>query len=67
MNVTPKQAELLSVIKDFQELNGYTPSIKELGELTNKSYTAVRCMLVQLEGRGRIRRVPGATRSLEIL
>ena len=46
MNVTPKQAELLSVIKDFQELNGYTPSIKELGEFTSKSYTAVRCMLV---------------------
>jgi len=65
--LTPKQAELLRVIKEFQELNDYTPSITELAGLTGRTRTPTHSMLVQLEKRGYIKRTPGMARSLELL
>ena len=65
--LTPKQAEMLRVIKQFTEENGYTPSIRELAELTGRTTTPTHSMLVQLERRGHIKRVPGQARCLELV
>ena len=65
--LTPKQAELLQVIKEFTELNDYTPSISELADLTGRARTPTHSMVQQLERRGYIKRTPGMARSLELL
>ena len=64
--VTKKQAELLQVIKEFQELNGYTPTIRELAELTGRTSTPTHSMIENLVKRGRLRKIAGSARSLEI-
>jgi len=65
--VTKKQAELLQVIKEFQELNGYTPTIRELAELTGRTSTPTHSMIENLVKRGRLRKIAGSARSLEIV
>lgn len=67
MGVTPKQLEFLNVLREFQELNDYTPSIREMGELLGISKTAAHSRAEQLIRRGRLRRIYGSGRSYEIL
>lgn len=65
--VTKKQAELLNVIRDFNENNGYTPSLRELAELTGRTLTPTHAMVDRLVSRGKLRRIAGSARSLEII
>ena len=67
VGVTKKQAELLRAIRDFQELNGYTPTIRELAELTGRTSTPTHTMIELLVKRGRIVKIAGSARSLEIV
>ncbi len=65
--LTAKQAEMLRVIKQFSEENGYTPSIRELAELTGRTTTPTHTMIENLIKRGRLTRIPGSARSLEVV
>lgn len=67
MGVTQKQQEFLNVLREFQELNGYTPSVREIGELLGISKTAAHSRADQLIRRGRLRRIYGSNRSYEIV
>ena len=57
----------MQVIKEFQELNGYTPTIRELAELTGRTSTPTHSMIENLVKRGRLRKIAGSARSLEIV
>lgn len=65
--MTPKQKEALDVLAEMQELNGYTPTIRELGELLGKSRTAAHALVEALTRQGYIERVYGSTRSMKIV
>lgn len=67
MGVTQKQQEFLNVLREFQELNDYTPSVREMGELLGISKTAAHSRADQLIRRGRLRRIYGSNRSYEIV
>lgn len=65
--LTPKQAEVLRVIRQFEETYDYTPSIDELAGLTGRTRTPTHSLLQQLERRGYISRTPGSARSIKLL
>lgn len=63
-----KQLEILSYIRRSQETNGYSPSIREIGErFILASPSTVKHHLDALEDKGYIKRLPGAARAIKIL
>ena len=67
-NLTKRQAEVLAYISRFMNENGYPPTVREVAHHLNLSGPrgAVK-HLEALERKGRIRRVPGISRGLEIV
>ncbi|TQL56301.1 repressor LexA [Propioniferax innocua] len=66
--LTPRQRRLLEVIKNAVTLNGYPPSIREMGDQIGLSSTSsVSHQLRVLEERGFLRRDPRRPRALEVL
>ena len=62
--MTPKQREAYEVIRSFQENNGYTPTVRELGELLGKSKTAAHSLVDALVRKGYASRTYGLDRSI---
>lgn len=68
MNLTYKQSEVLECISDFIKENGYSPTIRELGELLGLSSTStVFVHLKNLVNKGYITYVPNASRTIRII
>lgn len=68
ISLTKCQGDALAVIAEIIEAEGVAPSRRELGaELDLRSTNSVHQLIVGLEDRGAIRRVPGRQRALEIL
>jgi repressor LexA len=66
--LTPKQANLLSIIKEFIDENEFPPSIGELKVAVGCAANSnIHRMLVALERRGHIARSYGAPRSIKLL
>lgn len=66
--MTKKQEELYKAIKEFIEVNGYAPTIRELNEITNKKSTATTFnKLLQLKKKGYITYEEGKSRTIKIL
>ena len=66
--ITPKQREILEVIKKDILNKGYPPTVRELCEACNlKSTSSVFAHLEKLEKAGYIRRNPSKTRAIEII
>jgi len=66
--LTPRQADLLSYINTFINLNGYSPTFEEMMfgvDITSKS--GIHRLLTALEARGFIRRLHGKQRAIEVL
>lgn len=62
------QRKILSYIRRYQEANGYSPSIREIGDHVNlASPSTVKYHLNVLEAREYIKRKPGAARAIKIL
>ena len=65
--LSPTQKEMLSMISRFIELNGFAPSMKDIGaEVGLNSLSSVTYQLGRLEIAGFIRRDPGKSRALEL-
>ena len=65
--LTQRQAELLQTIERLT-LNGVAPTVRELTEAAGlHSTSGVHRLLVGLEDRGYVRRLPGKARAIEIL
>ncbi|MFO0972806.1 MAG: transcriptional repressor LexA [Phycisphaerae bacterium] len=63
---TPRQAEILSFIRGYQEKHGYSPTLQEIGDYLGISKVTVFEHLTALEERGLIQRNRHKARSLEL-
>lgn len=66
--LTPRQRELLEFIEDYGEKNGYYPTHDEMiagTGITHKSH--INQLLMALEGRGYIIRMPRKSRAIEVI
>jgi len=67
-NLSEKQLAILEVIQHSIQVNGYPPSMREIGDAVGlKSLSSVTHQLGQLELSGYLRRDPGKTRAMEVL
>jgi DNA-binding MarR family transcriptional regulator len=64
---TDKQGQYLAFIQTYILLNGRAPAEADMGNFFGVTPPSVHNMVVQLERRGLIRRVPHQARSIEIL
>ena len=68
MKLTKKQLAVLNYIQDFTEENGYSPSYREImSGLGLSSVSAVAEHVDNLISKNVLKKVPGASRSLEVL
>lgn len=66
--MTDKQEELYIAIKEFINKNGYSPTVRELGKITNiKSPATTYAKLIILKRKGYITFVEGKSRTIKIL
>ena len=66
--LTKKQLAVLNFIQDFMEENGHSPSYREIMVgLSLTSVSAVAEHVDNLVAKGALRKVPGESRSLEVL
>lgn len=66
--MTKKQEELYAAIKEFIKKNGYSPTVRELGTITNvKSPATTYGKLIILKRKGYITYVKGKSRTIKIL
>jgi SOS-response transcriptional repressor LexA len=65
---TPRQGQFLAYIRAFIKNNyaGVAPTHAELQKFFNLTPPSVNSMLIRLEQRGFIRRVPGTARAIEL-
>lgn len=66
-NVTIKQVEIITTIRNFQHIHGYVPSIRELCTTLGKARGTIFKQILSLESKGVIRRHPRKARAIEIL
>lgn len=67
MSLTLKQKILVETIKEYQKEKGYTPTIKELCEITGKCQSTIFERLMILEKKGAIETTSGKARSIVVL
>lgn len=68
VKLTKKQQAILDFLQDFTEEKGYSPSYREVqAGMGLSSVSAVAEHIDNLVGKGVLKKVPGAARSLEIL
>src|SRR6185436_6334123 len=68
MAITPRQREVLDYLQRFIETQGQAPTMAEIrAHFGLKSASTVHHLLSALEREGLIRRVPNATRAIEII
>ena len=68
IKLTKKQLAVLNFLEDFTEENGYSPSYREI--MTGLGLTSVSAVAEHIDnlvGKGVLKKVPGAARSLEVL
>ncbi len=63
---TPRQAEILSYVRNYSEKHGYSPTLQEIGDYLGISKVTVFEHLDALEQRGLIQRSRHKARSLEL-
>jgi repressor LexA len=67
-DLTPKQFEILTFIKDSLREKGYPPSVREIGQAVGlSSSSTVHGYLRKLEKKGYLRRDPTKPRAIEVL
>ncbi len=64
---TPRQGQFLAFIYYYTKLNGRPPAEADMERYFQTSAPAVHQMVVTLEKRGFIERVPGQARSIRLL
>jgi len=67
MTYTPKQIQILKLIQDFQNENGYSPTYAEMAKKLNVSTITVFEHLEALEKKKAITRRRHEARSIEII
>ena len=66
-SVSKKQKEILEIIKTFINEKGYSPTVREIGRLTNlKSTSSIHSYIKRLEAKGYITSVVDMSRSIVV-
>lgn len=66
--MTDKQKKIYDIIKKFIEENGYSPTIREIGEIANLNSTStVYQHLIALENKGYITTKIGKSRTIKVV
>ena len=66
--LTNKQEEIFNIIKDFIDKNGYSPTIREICNLSNRNSTStISDYLMMLKDKGYITYQNGKSRTIRIL
>lgn len=67
-NLTPKQEEIFNIIKDFINENGYSPTIREICDLSSRNSTStISDYLMILKEKGYITYKNGKSRTIKIV
>ena len=66
MNLTPKQLEVVELIREYRDENGYSPTMQELSEKLGVSKVTVFERIEALVRKGALTREPNRARSLSI-
>lgn len=66
-DLTPRQAEILRIIREFLEVNEYPPTIREIAASMAITHRGASDHLKALERKGVLARMPGKARGLRIL
>ncbi|MEK6676059.1 MAG: transcriptional repressor LexA [Planctomycetota bacterium] len=64
--LTPRQLEIMTMIRDYRKQNGYAPTLQELGDAMGVSKITVFEHVEALLGKGVLIRSPYRARSLEL-
>ena len=64
--LTPRQLEILTMIRDFQQSQGYSPTMQELADQLGVTKVTVFEHVGTLVDKGLLRRLPHRARSLEV-
>jgi DNA-binding MarR family transcriptional regulator len=64
---TPRQAQFLAYIFQYDMINGCAPAEADMQRYFQISAPSVHSMVITLERRGFIRRVPGQARSISLI
>jgi DNA-binding MarR family transcriptional regulator len=65
---TPKQKVVEDFVRRFTEDHrGVAPTIREIAKAIRTTPSSVQAIVRRLEARGRLRRLPGQPRTLEII
>lgn len=67
MNLTKRQSEILKYIADFIEEKGYSPTIKEIGEMIGTSISVTARHIENLTEKGYITHIPYERRTITIV
>lgn len=66
--ITKKEKEILDIIKDFINKNGYSPTIREIGGIAKlKSPSTVYSHLINLRKKGYINYMDGKMRTISVM
>lgn len=65
--LTPRQSEVVALIRQHVNTAGFPPSTRELADALGVSSTAVEGHLSALQKKGVLRRSPGIARGIRIL
>lgn len=66
--LTARQPLILGYIRRYVTVNGYPPTIREIGDnFAMSSTNGVHCHLASLKRKGAVDWVPGACRTLRVL
>src|SRR5476651_1611438 len=67
MNLTPRQTDVITAIRNYRYLNGYSPTMQELADYLGTSKVTIFEHVGALEKKRVLRRDPHKARSLEIV
>lgn len=67
MELTPRQADVLLLVRNHRHLHGYAPSIREMATSLGISRATIVSHIERLEKKGMIRRTKGCHRTIEVV
>lgn len=67
MDLTPRQADIILLVRNHRHLHGYPPSVKEMSEQLHLARGTIMAHIERLVKKGLLRRTPNRHRTLEVV
>jgi SOS-response transcriptional repressor LexA len=66
-DLTRQQSRTLTFVRDYAAANGYSPTLREIGQHIAASTVSVHTLVTALVGRGKLHRLPNKARGLVVI